>query len=182
MTNDFSNLLFATIGRALLQTFFTQFRNLNHNSFAMHSLFEPTTATEIISRIQKLEPTSQAQWGKMNVAQMMAHCCAPLESYFSESKTKKSFIGVLFGKVVFRQLISDKPWKRSLPTARNYRITDTRNFEDERNKLVSIVNRFSSEGYTITSFTHPFFGKLSSQEYALFNYRHLDHHLQQFGV
>ncbi|HTM93465.1 MAG TPA: DUF1569 domain-containing protein [Flavisolibacter sp.] len=148
----------------------------------MHSLFEPTTAAEIISRIQKLQPTSRAQWGKMNVAQMMAHCCAPLETYFNESKVKKSFIGMLFGKVVFRQLISDKPWRRNLPTAKNFKITDVRNFEEEKNKLVNIVNRFSSEGYTITSFTHPFFGKLSSQEYALFNYRHLDHHLQQFGV
>jgi hypothetical protein len=118
----------------------------------------------------------------MNVAQMMAHCCAPLETYFTESKMKKSFIGILFGKVVFKQLISDKPWRKSLPTAKSFKIADERNFEEEKNKLVSIVDRFSTEGYTITSFTHPFFGKLSSQEYALFNYRHLDHHLQQFGV
>jgi Protein of unknown function (DUF1569) len=148
----------------------------------MHTLFEPTTAAEIISRIQKLKPTSQAQWGRMNVAQMMAHCCAPLETYFIEKKSKKSFFGILFGKVVFKQLISDKPWRRNLPTAKNCKINDVRNFEEEKEKLVNSVNRFSEEGYTITSFTHSFFGKLSSQEYALFNYRHLDHHLQQFGV
>jgi hypothetical protein len=148
----------------------------------MHSLFEPTTAAEIISRIEKLQPTSQAQWGKMNVSQMMAHCYGPLETYLSERKAKKSFFGMLFGKIVFKQLIGDKPWRKNLPTAKNFKITGIRNFEEEKTKLVNIVGRFSSEGYTITSFTHPFFGKLSSQEYALFNYRHLDHHLQQFGV
>jgi Protein of unknown function (DUF1569) len=148
----------------------------------MDNLFEPATAAEIISRIQKLQPTSRAQWGKMNVAQMLAHCQGPIEVYFGEKKAKRQLMGVLFGKIAIKRLLGDKPWRRSLPTAREFKIVDTRDFEVERNKLVGIVNRFSAEGYTITSFTHPFFGKMSSQEYALFNYRHLDHHLQQFGV
>jgi len=148
----------------------------------MHSLFEPTTAAEIISRIQKLEPTSQAQWGKMNVSQMLAHCQGPFTAYFKEKKSKRPLMGLLFGKMVIKRLLSDKPWKRGLPTAKGLKITDQRNFEEEKEKLVSAIEHFSTEGYTITSFTHPFFGKLSAQEYALFNYRHLDHHLQQFGV
>jgi len=148
----------------------------------MHNLFEPTTAAEIISRIEKLQPTSLPQWGKMNVAQMLAHCSGPLESYFDEKKRKRDLMGLLFGKFAFKQLISSKPWGKSLPTAKEFIIKGSRNFEEEKNKLLSNVNRFSNEGYAITSFTHPFFGKLSSQEYALFNYKHLDHHLQQFGV
>jgi hypothetical protein len=148
----------------------------------MYNLFESTTATEIISRIEKLQPTSEAQWGKMNVAQMLAHCSGPLEVYFAEKKRKRDLMGLLFGKFAFKQLISDKPWKRNLPTAKEFKIKDARNFEQEISKLVNSVNRFSTDGYAITSFTHPFFGKLSSQEYALFNYKHLDHHLQQFGV
>lgn len=148
----------------------------------MDNLFEPATAAEVISRIQKLHPTSQAQWGKMNVAQMLAHCQAPMEVYFGEKKVKRQLMGILFGKMVIKKLLSDKPWRKSLPTAREFKIADARDFEVEKNKLVGIVSRFSEEGYTITSFTHPFFGKMSSQEYALFNYRHLNHHLQQFGV
>lgn len=148
----------------------------------MYNLFEPTTAAEVISRIDKLQPTSKALWGKMDVAQMLAHCCAPLEVYFGEKKAKRSLMGLVFGKIAFRQLNSDKPWKKNLPTAKEFKITNPRNFEEEKNKLVNGVHRFSNEGYTITSFIHPFFGKLSSQEYAMFNYRHLDHHLQQFGV
>jgi hypothetical protein len=148
----------------------------------MHTLFELQTAAEIISRIKKLQPTSQAQWGKMNVSQMLAHCNGALETYFEEKKTKRNFMGLLFGKIVFKQLISDKPWKKGLPTAKELKITGSRNFENEKDKLLNSVNRFSTEGYTITSFVHPFFGELSSQEYALFNYKHLDHHLQQFGV
>jgi hypothetical protein len=148
----------------------------------MHTLFEQTTAAEIIFRIEKLQPTSQAQWGKMNVSQMLAHCSGPLETYFEEKKIKRDLMGLLFGKIAFKQLISNKPWRRGLPTAKEFKITDLRDFEEEKGKLLSNVKRFSNEGYTITFFIHPFFGKLSSQEYALFNYKHLDHHLQQFGV
>lgn len=148
----------------------------------MYNLFEPAIAAEIILRIEKLQPTSQAQWGKMNVAQMLAHCNGPLHDYFEEKKAKRDLMGLLFGKIVFRQLISNKPWRRGLPTAKEFKITGLKNFDEEKKKLLLSINRFANEGYTITSFVHPFFGKLSSQEYALFNYKHLDHHLQQFGV
>lgn len=148
----------------------------------MHTLFEPTAAAEIIARIEKLQPTSQAQWGKMNVSQMLAHCSGPLVAYFEEKKGKRNLMGLLFGKFAFKQMISNKPWRKGLPTAKEFKITDSRNFEEEKIKLLSSVDRFSNEGYTIISFVHPFFGRLSSQEYALFNYKHIDHHLQQFGV
>ena len=56
----------------------------------MHNLFEPTVAADIISRIEKLQPTSQAQWGRMNVSQMLAHCNGPLQTYFEEKKWKRN--------------------------------------------------------------------------------------------
>lgn len=148
----------------------------------MHSLFEPTTAAEIIARIEKLQPSAQPQWGKMNVSQMLAHCQAPFEVYFGEKKLKRGLMGVLFGKWAKRKLMSEKPWDKNLPTAKEFKIEDQRNFDIEKTKLVNIVNRFSTEGYAITSFIHPFFGKTSSQEWAVLSYNHLNHHLQQFGV
>jgi hypothetical protein len=148
----------------------------------MHNLFEATAAAEITSRLQTLQPTSQPKWGKMTVSQMMAHCQRPFEVFFGELKMKRGLMGILFGKIARKKLFSSKPWPRSLPTARAFLITGEKEFEREKNKLVSLINRFSTEGYTITSSTHPFFGHMSSQEWALFGYRHMDHHLQQFGA
>jgi hypothetical protein len=147
----------------------------------MHSLFEPTAADEIISRIQKLQPGTPAQWGKMNVSQMMAHCQAPFDAFFGEKKMKRGLMGVLFGRMAKKKLFSDKPWPKNLPTAKQFLVSDQKDFEKEKARLVGLINRFSSEGLTITSNTHPFFGKLSSQEWGLLHYRHLDHHLNQFG-
>ena len=40
----------------------------------MKNLFEPATVEEVKQRMAQLRPDSERQWGKMNVAQMVAHC------------------------------------------------------------------------------------------------------------
>src|SRR5215471_18301470 len=45
----------------------------------MKNLFEPRTVQEVMPRIEQLKPISQRRWGKMDVAQMMAHCSAALD-------------------------------------------------------------------------------------------------------
>jgi hypothetical protein len=148
----------------------------------MQNLFESASADEILSRVNQLQSTSQAKWGKMNVSQMMAHCQGPFEVFFGEKQMKRRLIGVLFGKIAKRKLFTSKPWSRSLPTAPEFVIKNEREFQNEKMKLVDLINRFSIEGYNITEKIHPFFGRLSAQEWALFTYKHMDHHLQQFGV
>jgi hypothetical protein len=148
----------------------------------MNSLFEPTSAAEIISRLSALQPSAQPHWGKMNAAQMMAHCQAPFEVYFGERKLQRPLIGRLFGKLAKKKLFSSEPWPHNLPTAKSFKVPDRMDFISERARLVQMIGRFAQEGYTIHEQTHPLFGKMSSQEWALFAYRHMDHHLQQFGV
>jgi hypothetical protein len=148
----------------------------------MHNLFEPTTAAEIITRLDKIQPTSQPQWGKMNAAQMLAHCQGPFEVYFGEKGMKRGLMGILFGKTAKKKLFTDKPWPKNLPTAKEFVVVGPRELINEKIKLVNLIRRFSLEGYNVTESVHPFFGKMSSQEWALLTYKHLDHHLQQFGV
>lgn len=148
----------------------------------MHNLFEPVTAVEIITRLERIGPTSQPQWGKMNAAQMMAHCQAPFEVFFGEKKMKQGLIGLLFGKTAKKKLFTNNPWPKNLPTAKAFVIVDERDLIREKMKLVEWIRRFSTEGLTIEQMTHPFFGRMSSQEWAVLAYKHLDHHLQQFGV
>ena len=146
------------------------------------NLFEQSAAQEVISRLNTISANTPPNWGKMNAAQMVTHCRAPFQAYFGEIKMKRALIGRLFGKIAKRKLLSPKPWSRNLPTAREFKISDERNFDKEKQTLVSYINRFANEGYTITSTVHPFFGKMSSQEWATLAYKHLDHHLKQFGA
>jgi hypothetical protein len=146
------------------------------------NLFEPAASQEILSRIQSVNANTPAAWGKMNAAQMMAHCQATFDAYFKEEKVNRGLMSIMFGKMAKKKLFSKKPWPKGLPTARNFVVADERNFAVEKEKLIACIKHFAEEGYTVTEKVHPFFGKMSSQEWAMFGYKHLDHHLKQFGV
>jgi len=150
----------------------------------MKSLFNLTDNNEIIARIERLSQSSKAEWGKMNVGQMLAHCQEPIKVAFGEAKTKRGLIGILFGKMAKKQLTGDDaPFKKSLPTAPTFVIKGDRNFEEEKNKLVAYVKRFAEKGpEAISKDPHPFFGHMTVHEWNKLMMKHLDHHLRQFGA
>ncbi len=149
----------------------------------MENLFESAVTAEIISRIQQLQSSSQPKWGKMNVAQMLAHCQAPIEAGLSDKKLKQAFIGKIFGNIAKKGFLKDKPFGKNLPTDKSFIIKDEKNFEEEKNKLIRLIKRFAAGGPSaVTKEPHPFFGKMTQDEWSLITWKHLDHHLQQFGV
>ena len=148
----------------------------------MENLLSPNTAQRIVERIEALRPNAQPLWGKMNVAQMLAHCQVGFQTYFGEKKIKRSLIGVLFGGMVKKKMLTEKPWSHNLPTAKEFIVADNRDFEREKSSLVQQIQRFVSSAKTVTPEVHPFFGKMSVEEWGRLAYKHTDHHLQQFGV
>ena len=149
----------------------------------MRDLFDVKDNREIIERIDKLLPSAQAQWGKMHVAQMLAHVQLPLRGAFGEEKFKRSLLGLLIGRIALKEMISGRPWKHSMPTNPEFVVTDEREFEEEKKKLIALVQRFSQGGPSaITKNAHPFFGRMTPQEWSSLQWNHLNHHLTQFGV
>ena len=148
----------------------------------MQNLFSQTDAGVVINRIESLQPYSQPQWGKMNVAQMLAHCQVPFAVYFGELKQKRGLMGILFGGMVKKKMLHEGAFTKNLPTAKDFIITDERDFEKEKRQLIEMIKRFTSTADSHTMQQHPFFGKMSGNEWAVLAYKHLDHHLRQFGV
>jgi hypothetical protein len=149
----------------------------------MKSLFDPTHNQEIVDRINRLTPASQAQWGKMNVSQMLAHCQPVLRVAYGELKLKRNLLGMLLGGMVKRMLLREEPFKQNSPTEKTFIITDKRDFEAEKKKLIELVQRFSKQGPDgIRKDPHPFFGKLTTHEWDILQWKHLDHHLRQFAA
>jgi hypothetical protein len=81
----------------------------------MKSIFEKTTRDELINRINSLNENSTAQWGKMNVSQMLRHCAIWDEMALGKKKYKQSFIGKLFGKMALKDMMKDEPIKKTCP-------------------------------------------------------------------
>ncbi len=93
-------------------------------------------------------------------------------------------IGRALGPVVKRfALGNDEPMRRNSPTAPDLVISDERDFERERARLVVLVDRFASGAAAeCTTHPHPFFGRITPAEWAELMYKHVDHHLRQFGA
>lgn len=151
-----------------------------NNGMEVKNLFEPAAKQEIAERIGKLSAQSPHAWGKMNVAQMLAHIQLPLSIALGETKIKSGFIMKLIFPLFKKQLWDSKPYKKGLPTHPAFIMTDEKVFETEKNKLLELLRRF--EPSNMEALVHPVFGKMTLEQWGMSNWKHLDHHLQQFGV
>jgi len=149
----------------------------------MKSLFAPSERQQILDRLGKLQAGATRQWGKMDPAQMCAHCVAALEVGVGDVAKDHSFIGKVLGRFVKGSLLGDKPFSKNSPTDPGFIVADARDFEKERARLVEIVTRFGSAGASAANGRmHSFFGRLEGDQWGVLMYKHLDHHLRQFGV
>ena len=149
----------------------------------MKNLFERETIEEVCSRIDALQPNTQRLWGKMDVAQMMAHCSAALEMASGNVKTPRSLIGRILGPLVKPIFTNEKPFSKSSPTDPKLVVSDARDFAREQERLKTKIREFHQGGEAqCTRHPHPFFGTLTPSEWSRGMYKHLDHHLRQFGA
>lgn len=148
----------------------------------LDSLFQPAGLAAILARLDRLTPTSPRRWGKMEIAQMLAHCQQPLRVALGELPLKRSLIGFLFGRLAKKKLLAPAPWKPGMPTAPEFVVRDPRDFAKEKAALRALVQCFGEGGPAkLTQRPHPFFGPLTVEEWQALQWRHLDHHLRQFG-
>lgn len=151
----------------------------------MKNLFDVALANQLKQRIDRLRIDSERQWGKMSVAQTTAHCAAGLEMALGEIRPARgALMARVIGSVIKPKVVgNDEPLRCNSPTMRELAIGGERNLDAERVRLCSLIDRFVSGGPSAcTTHPHPFFGPLTPAEWAVLMYKHLDHHLRQFGV
>lgn len=147
----------------------------------MKTVFDKTTRDELISRMNTLNENSIAQWGKMNIYQMMKHCTLWEEWIAGNENYKQIFIGRLFGKMALKNILKDeKPLRQNTPTIREFRIKEKEgDVISERTKWVALINNYAH--FSKQGFIHPFFGKMTKEQIGYLAYKHSDHHLRQFN-
>jgi hypothetical protein len=73
--------------------------------------------------------------------------------------------------------------KRNSPTAPFLIVHEEPEFIAERARLSTLVDRFANGGpTTCTTHPHTFFGSMTPEQWAILMYKHVDHHLRQFGA
>ena len=150
----------------------------------MKNLFEPARVEEVKTRMAQLRPDSERLWGKMNAAQAVAHCSGGLELALGDKTPPRVLVGRLIGWIVKPLALgNDEPMRRNSPTVKDLVVQDERDLGTERDRLYGLIDRFAGAGPNgCTTHPHSFFGRLTPNEWATLTYKHLDHHLRQFGV
>jgi Protein of unknown function (DUF1569) len=150
----------------------------------MKNLFEAATATEVQRRIARLSPESVRQWGTMTAAQALAHCSLGVEWAVGDSVPPRMLLGRMIGGFVKPMVLgNDEPMRRNSPTAKTLVVNGDRDLDAERARLCALIDRFTAGGPAgCTKHPHSFFGRMTPEEWATLMYKHLDHHLRQFGV
>jgi hypothetical protein len=148
----------------------------------MKSIFEISTKNEIITRIEKLSPSSQGLWGTMQVAQMLAHCANAMDIATGKIKLPRQWISVV-GWLFKSSYSNNKNFPKNFKTVKGGAVTDEKDFETEKKRLIQAIEDMHQGGEkNCTPHPHPIMGKFSGQEWGTGMYKHLDHHLRQFGV
>ena len=147
----------------------------------MKSFFDQSAQEELQQRIQKIEAHAKGQWGRMTAAQMLAHCRVAMEVPVGDLVLKRNALS-LIGWMFKGMIISDKPFSKNSPTAAEYRMIDEKNFENELNLFHTAFQKLAQGPSAIVCWRHPFFGKMSADDWGHLMYKHLDHHLAQFGL
>jgi hypothetical protein len=149
----------------------------------MKSIFEHAALDEVMRRTDSLNAGSQHLWGKMGVAQMLAHCSVALEVATGKRTVRRLLIGRLIGPFFKKRYYDDSEFTRNSPTHPSFVVAGEREFAQEKRRLLQVVREFSEGGEAkCTTEPHSFFGKLSPAEWGIGTYKHLDHHLRQFGA
>lgn len=148
----------------------------------MTSIFDHKATEEIAQRINSLNPDSTANWGKMNLYQMLKHCTLCEQMMQGDIKIRRVFMGRLLGKMVLRQALAEgKPFGKNFPTSPILKTTsETGDFEQQCKAWLERIGQYHA--FSNCDFVHPFFGRMTKEQIGVFVYKHADHHLRQFGA
>lgn len=150
----------------------------------MKTLFDKTTNDIIISRIEKLKPSSKARWGKMDAAKMLAHLDLSFQANFGEIVLKRDLLLSTILKPVSRKiLLGEKPFWKNMPTDKKLIPKKPVDFFAEQERVIDVIKKYIIFGPEIISKNpHNILGKITPEQSAFISYKHLDHHLRQFGI
>jgi tetrahydromethanopterin S-methyltransferase subunit G len=150
----------------------------------MKSVLNLAEYKEIRSRLENLSLDSEKQWGKMDVAQMLAHCNIPLEQATGKApfKDESNFVSKTLIRWVVLNKIKKGDFGKNQPTVPSFVIVDEKDFNTEKQRLLNNIDDFYDKGNKGVLSRHPGFGAFTNEQWGSLVYVHLDHHLKQFSV
>lgn len=147
----------------------------------MATLWNTDDRNRLLDRASRLDPTRPPRWGKMSAPAMVAHLTQQLRLALGEVRSNR--IPGFFRYFPFRELIVYVlPWPKGAPTAPELLTATPSEWEADLAAFRDAVQRVTDRRADAAFEEHPAFGKLSRRAWGVLIYRHIDHHLRQFGA
>ena len=151
----------------------------------MESIFDPAGRATLETRLRALRPDSVRQWGRMTPHQAVCHMSDVFRMALRE-KTVAPRAGAFAPVVRFVALRLPMRWPRGIKTTPECEQgcggTTPIEFERDRAELVALMARFGTSSEADRPSSHPIFGRMTTTHWGCWAYRHVDHHLRQFGA
>jgi hypothetical protein len=143
-------------------------------------MHDPGRGAEVRRRVQALTPEAKPLWGKMSVDQMLHHVNLVLAEALGEHRAAPNVRGL--PKPLVRWVIINLPWGKGAPTRPDMRIPqgDRYDFSQEKERCLSMIDRFLAKPMSETWPPSANFS-MTGRHWSQLQYKHLNHHLTQFG-
>ena len=150
---------------------------------ARKSFYDSATYEALLERIEGLNSATEPGWGRMNSAQMLAHCAEVAEVAGGKQLVGTPWFVRLMGGLIKRMVVSDKPYPRDSRTHPQYVMSGSVDFDEQKVRLLGILAELKEAGPEgAEQARHELFGQITAEEAGWVAFKHLDHHLEQFGV
>ena len=149
----------------------------------MNTIFDPSTRDQLLRRVDAIHAGSARQWGKMSPAQMLEHTARALEIATGRRPTEHALLGKLIGWMFRKNFVGEKPFAKNAPTGPDFIVRDEPALEPSRERVKGLIRELHTAGEReCDGRVHPFFGPLTGAEWGATQFKHVDHHLRQFGA
>jgi len=151
----------------------------------MKNLFNEKERDELIKRLSNISETHLPRWGKMNVHQAVVHMTDPLRCAIGDRPVPLN-PSILSKWPINKPISQYLPWPKGAPTAPEFiqgiKGSPTTEFEKDKQELILTIHRFCQYQNSKPFPIQPTFGKLNNMEWSRLMWRHINHHLTQFGL
>lgn len=147
----------------------------------MKSIYNSNDNQELVNRINQINSESKPLWGKMSADQMCEHCLLTSNVAFGKQELKINFLMKLVGKMMKNKVFNSE-FKKNSPTAPEFIVKNSVDLDKSKAELIKNIQLLQEGQKNITVMNHPFWGKMTYEDWDKLMYNHMDHHLKQFGV
>jgi hypothetical protein len=147
----------------------------------MKSIWNDAARREIRERVRKLRADAPGRWGRMNAPQAVAHLADALRMAIGELPCTGKRLPLRW-PIVKQLVIYWAPFPKGAPTAPELVGRVPATWSAEISELHLLIDRVAGVPASFAWPPHPAFGTLSRRAWGVLIYRHMDHHLTQFGA